>query len=207
MGACEPEDAQKLVDNVDATHVPEFERVFFERWGTIAESAKYSADSLESLFSRFVAEEYYGLLRAVVQHGQTPLLPRCGVDVGQAPPAAQKHRGELVGATTANKAVDFASKSAVKYKADLEKMTKAACVTLGVSEQLEVAAEEAEPAQGEWVSNVDLANDDALLPPPEAAETAQSGGEKIAIDSTLLQELFTEPAGSIFDPGFREPRG
>jgi len=64
------EDAQKLVDDVEATHVQEFERVFFERWDTIAASAMYSAQSLESLFSRFVAEEYYVLLRVAVERGQ-----------------------------------------------------------------------------------------------------------------------------------------
>ena len=102
------EDAQKLIDDVEATNVQEFERVFFERWDTIAASAKYSAHSLESLFNRIVAEEYCVLLRVAVERRQRLWIRKYGVDVGYAPKIVQKQRGELNRAMTVDKAADLA---------------------------------------------------------------------------------------------------
>ena len=89
-------DAQVLVDSVVAADIPIFERLFFERWGTVAKNVQYCEVPLEDVFAKFVQTAYFPILREAISKRSCVFVPKFPPDLGDVALDVQKNRKTMI---------------------------------------------------------------------------------------------------------------
>ena len=77
------EEKQELVKSVTEADLPLFEDIFFSKWDSISRLVhRYSTeDSIKTMFTEFVQNDYYQLLQEAVEKRQSTFAPTYPLDI------------------------------------------------------------------------------------------------------------------------------